>query len=184
MEFEELEIKGVWLGKSLVKSDSRGWFREWFKPKEFESKTGIVFETLQSNCSASKEKVVRGLHFSNSVSGQAKVVTCVQGSVMDVVVDLRKGSASFLKFVQIELSSVSGNSIYVPAGFGHGFKTLEPNSAIVYNLTSEYEPESEFTVNIFDENLQIGWDKSNLLLSQRDREAPMLNELFDFLPNY
>jgi dTDP-4-dehydrorhamnose 3,5-epimerase len=184
MEFKELEIEGVWLGKSLVHSDSRGWFREWFKPAEFKSKTGIVFETFQSNCSTSQENVVRGLHFSNSIGGQAKLVTCVQGSVMDVVVDLRKGSTTFLKSVQIELSSMNGNSIYIPTGFGHGFRSLEPNSVIVYNLTSEYQPASEFTVNIFDESLDIGWDKSNSFLSQRDHEAPPLNELLELLPNY
>ena len=183
MEFEELEIEGVWLGKSAVHSDSRGWFREWFKPVEFERRTGIIFETSQSNCSTSQENVVRGLHFSNSMGGQAKIVTCVQGSVMDVVVDLRKGSTSFLKSVQIELSSMNGNSIYIPTGFGHGFKSLEQNSVIVYNLTSEYEPSSEFTVNIFDEKLGIGWDRENSFLSQRDQEAPMLAELLDFLPN-
>lgn len=183
MEFEELEIEGVWLGKSTVHSDSRGWFREWFKPAEFERKTGIVFETSQSNCSTSQENVVRGLHFSNSLGGQAKLVTCVQGSVMDVVVDLRKGSTSFLKSVQIELSGMNGTSVYIPAGFGHGFKSLEPNSVIVYNLTSEYQPSSEFTVNIFDERLEIGWDRGNSFLSHRDQEAPMLAELLDFLPN-
>jgi dTDP-4-dehydrorhamnose 3,5-epimerase len=183
MEFEELEIEGVWLGKSTVHSDSRGWFREWFKPAEFERKTGIVFETSQSNCSTSQENVVRGLHFSNSIGGQAKLVTCVQGSVMDVVVDLRKGSTSFLKSVQIELSGMNGTSVYIPSGFGHGFKSLEPNSVIVYNLTSEYQPSSEFTVNIFDERLEIGWDRGNSFLSQRDHEAPMLAELLDFLPN-
>ena len=82
MEFEELEIQGVWLGKSLVHNDSRGSFREWFKPEEFKRKTGIVFETLQSNCSTSGENVVRGLHFSSSKSGQAKLVTCVKGSLL------------------------------------------------------------------------------------------------------
>ena len=184
MEFEELEIEGVWLGKSLVHSDSRGQFREWFKPAEFRNKTGIVFETSQSNCSTSQKNVVRGLHFSNSINGQAKLVTCVQGSVIDVIVDLRIGSTTFLKSVQIELSSMKGNSIYIPTGFGHGFKSLEPNSVIVYNLTSEYEPSSEFTVNIFDESLEIGWERRNSILSQRDHEAPMLNELLNILPNY
>ena len=184
MEFEELEIEGVWLGKSIVHADSRGRFREWFKPAEFKRKTGIVFETSQSNCSTSQENVVRGLHFSNSMNGQAKLVTCVHGSVMDVIVDLRKSSTSFLKSVQIELSSMNGNSIYIPTGFGHGFKSLEPNSVIVYNLTSEYQPSSEFTVNIFDESLKIGWDRTNSILSERDHEAPMLTVLLNILPNH
>lgn len=184
MEFEELKIPGVWLAKSYVHFDQRGSFFEWFKAEDFRRKTGLEFNTRQSNCSTSQENVVRGLHFSNSISGQAKLVTCVQGSVMDVVVDLRKGSTTFLKSVQIELSSMKGNSIYIPTGFGHGFKSLEPNSVIVYNLTSEYQPSSEFTVNIFDESLEIGWDRRNSILSQRDHEAPMLTELLNILPNY
>ena len=78
---------------------------------------------------------------------------------------------------------MNGTSIYIPSGFGHGFKSLEPKYVIVYNLTSEYQPSSEFTLNIFDERLAIGWDRGNSFLSQRDHEAPMLAELLDFLPN-
>ena len=182
MEFEELEIQGVWLGKSLVHSDSRGSFREWFKPEEFKRKTGIVFETLQSNCSTSGENVVRGLHFSSSKSGQAKLVTCVKGSVIDVVVDMRKGSDTFLESIQIELNSMDGKSIYIPTGFGHGFRSMENNSIIVYNLTSEYEPAIESTLSIFDKRLNIGWNKTESLMSKRDSEALTLDELMETLP--
>jgi dTDP-4-dehydrorhamnose 3,5-epimerase len=183
VEFEELKIPGVWLAKSFVHFDQRGSFFEWFKAEDFRQKTGIEFNTRQSNCSMSQKNVVRGLHFSRAKSGQAKLVTCVQGSIVDTIVDLRKSSKTFLQTIQVSLDGEKGYSIYIPDGFGHGFRSLEENTKVIYNLTSQYDPSTEFTLNIFDQKFNFGWDINSSTLSQRDSEAMQLEDMYALLPD-
>jgi dTDP-4-dehydrorhamnose 3,5-epimerase len=183
MEFEELDLQGVWLATSPTYQDSRGLFREWFKSSDFEKASGIIFITSQSNCSTSVENVIRGIHFSRSPIGQAKMVTCVQGSILDVVVDLRKSSETFMQSLQVELNSVNGSSVYIPSGFGHGFISLGETNTVVYNLTSEYDPENEFTIDAFDPMLNIAWPNKSVLRSERDLAAVGIQEMFLQLPD-
>ena len=183
MEFEELDLSGVWLAKSPTYRDGRGLFREWFQASDFENASGIDFVTSQSNCSTSVENVIRGIHFSRSPIGQAKFVTCVQGSILDVVIDLRKSSNTFMQSIQVELNSEYGYSVFVPSGFGHGFLTLDSANTVVYNLTSAYDPESEYTIDAFDPKLSISWPTKNVLRSDRDLSALGVSEMFLELPD-
>lgn len=98
---------------------------------------------------------------------------------MDVVVDLRRESPNFGKFLLIELNSRRGDAIYVPSGFGHGFLSLEDNTEMIYNLTSEYSPENEFTINILDTDLGIPWPQVNPILSKRDANADGFRQKFN-----
>jgi dTDP-4-dehydrorhamnose 3,5-epimerase len=179
LEIEELTLNGVWKISMEIWKDDRGIFREWFKVKEFMDRTGIEFNVAQSNFSLSKKNAMRGIHYSVSLGGQDKWVTCIQGSVLDVVVDLRRESPNFGKFLLIELNSRRGDAIYVPSGFGHGFLSLEDNTEMIYNLTSEYSPENEFTLNILDTDLGIPWPQVNPILSKRDANADGFRQRFN-----
>jgi len=172
MEYKELGLPGVWTGKSRIFQDNRGSFQEWFLREEFNSISGIDFEVAQSNTSKSLKNVMRGIHYSVSSKGQAKWVTCISGSILDVVVDLRQDSVTFGQWVLTTLEADMGDCLYVPDGFGHGFLSLEDNSLVVYNLTSKYQPEMEFTINLFDTTLKIDWPECNPIISQRDQKAP------------
>jgi dTDP-4-dehydrorhamnose 3,5-epimerase len=178
MKLQELELKGSWLAKSELHIDDRGSFREWFKSDEVKSVTGLDFIVKQSNISISKKNSIRGMHFSTSPLGQSKWITCVAGSVWDVVVDIRLNSPTFKKWAGIQLSEDSGLSLLAGKGFAHGFLALENNSAISYLLTSEYSPSEEFGFNPLDPSLSIDWKIENPIMSQKDLSAPTLDEFF------
>jgi dTDP-4-dehydrorhamnose 3,5-epimerase len=157
MNFEELAIKGVWLAHSPIHADSRGSFREWFKPAELLSATGQNFAVMQSNISISHRGVLRGIHFSLAEHGQGKWITCITGSIWDVVVDIRPSSPTFKQWVGIPLNSQSGHSVLVSEGLGHGFISLEDNTAVSYLLTSPYSPAEEHEISPLDSELSISW---------------------------
>jgi dTDP-4-dehydrorhamnose 3,5-epimerase len=181
MEYKELDLPGVWMGRSRIFQDNRGSFREWFLPEEFNSISGIDFKVAQSNTSNSHKNVMRGIHYSVAKRGQAKWVTCISGSILDVVVDLRQDSVTFGDWILTRLESDFGECLYVPDGFGHGFLSLEDNSSVVYNLSSKYQPEMEFAINLFDKKLKIDWPHCKPIISQRDLEAPSFLEAFPSL---
>ena len=166
------------MGKPQIYQDNRGSFQEWFLREEFKSFSGIDVEIAQSNTSKSLKNVMRGIHYSTAANGQAKWVTCVNGSILDVVVDLRQGSLTFGGWILTKLEAEKGECLYVPDGFGHGFLSLEDNSLVVYNLTSKYQPELEFSINLFDPTLKIDWPECNPIISQRDLEAPNFLAMF------
>lgn len=179
MKVTPLGIKGAWLLESPIHPDDRGIFREWFKSdglKEFELP---AFEVRQANTSISAKGVIRGIHFSSVQYGQAKVVTCTFGSVLDVVVDLRPGSYTFGSHIQIELSAMEGKSIFISKGLGHAFQSLQDNSTITYLLDKEYNPDEEFGITPLDTNLDIPWYKSGLNISKKDAEAPTIKAFFE-----
>ena len=178
MQFDKLDLEGVWIGKSQPLIDIRGSFREWFKLDEFGKSSGIQFNVVQSNCSTSQKNVMRGIHYSSALSGQDKWVTCIKGSILDVVVDLRATSKNFGKSVLINLKASEGNSVYIPAGFGHGFLSLENDTMIIYNLSKSYEPKYEYAINLFDETLNINWPNVKPILSMKDHQAPKFNQIF------
>jgi len=177
VDYSELELPGVWTAQSKLFHDERGHFREWFQREEFKRTSGIDFEVVQSNCSVSQKNVLRGIHYSKAAEGQAKWVTCLRGSILDVVIDLRKNSTHFGKSIMLNIDSKVGNCIYIPDGFGHGFMSLEDGSLVSYNLTSGYQPNQEFTLNLFDEDLGLNWPCAQPILSDRDRDAPSLKEV-------
>ena len=178
MEYRELGLPGVWVGKPQIFQDNRGSFQEWFLREDFNSFSGIDFEIAQSNTSKSFKNVMRGIHYSTAANGQAKWVTCISGSILDVVVDLRQDSVSFGKWILTKLEAANGDCLYVPDGFGHGFLSLEDNSLVVYNLTSKYQPEMEFSINLFDATLKIDCPECTPIISKRDLEAPNFLAVF------
>lgn len=182
MEMTPLEINGVWLVESPVWRDDRGTFREWFKSGEVVHTAGAQFSVAQSNISKSDKGVIRGIHYSLAPRGQAKWVTCVEGSIVDVVVDIRRSSPTFGKHLTIILEGDKGTALYIEAGLAHGFMALEDKTIVSYLLNSPYMPELEFEIQPLDPDLGINWhlellSGQEVVMSQKDSEAPRLGQL-------
>ena len=182
MKLLPLGIEGVWLAESPVWSDDRGFFREWFKSEDIYEATGIDFSIQQANISRSKRGVIRGIHYSLAPEGQAKWVTCAQGSILDVVVDIRPASATFKKYEIVKLNGEEGRSLLIGAGLGHGFLTLEENTTISYLLSSPYSPNFEYGIQPTDPELSIDWHLEligghEVVISPKDIQAQTLREM-------
>jgi len=173
--FSQSHIRNVWIGKHEIFPDNRGDFREWFSARSLPD--SISFAPKQANVSTSKKGVIRGIHYSIAPAGQSKLVTCISGAVRDFFVDLRRDSDTFLKWGFVDLTPESGTSIYLGKGIGHGFQALEDSSTVAYLLDSEYQPDLEFAITPFDEQLNINWPLSEFELSDKDRRAPSIHEL-------
>jgi dTDP-4-dehydrorhamnose 3,5-epimerase len=155
--------------------DSRGWFYEFYKEEAFKS-LGITEDFPQENISFSKKGVVRGLHMQITPHEQAKLVTVISGRVLDVVVDLRKGSSTFGQTYYCELDSQQRKMLMVPAGFAHGFAAKE-DSIFFYKTSNVYHKESERGIRWDDEQLNIQWGVSSPIVSDKDKALPTLAEL-------
>jgi len=178
MELTPLGINGVWLVQSPVWSDDRGFFREWFKSADIKQATGRDFVIEQANISLSSRGTLRGIHCSIAPRGQAKWITCVAGSIKDVIVDIRPGSETFGKWIEVELSGSSGQAVFISEGLGHGFVALEDNTAVAYLVSTPFSPTDEFEINPLDEKIGVNWgmDLSELKISEKDKKAPTLAE--------
>lgn len=178
MKLIPLSIEGVWLVESPIWSDNRGFFREWFKANSIQPAIGHEFKVEQANISSSVKGTLRGIHYSLATNGQAKWVTCVSGLIKDVIVDIRPNSKTYKKWIDIELSGTSGNSLLIGAGLGHGFVSLADISTVVYLLNSPFSPSDEFEINPLDPSLEINWgfENSRLIFSEKDLNAPTLHE--------
>lgn len=179
MAILNLGISGCFQIENHVFSDERGFFREWFKSEDFAA-IDCSFSVKQANFSKSKKGVIRGIHYSLAPHGQAKLVTCTNGEILDVLIDLRKGSPTFLRVEYVELSSAIGKSIFIASGVGHGFIAQSDEASVVYLTSSAFAPEFEKNLSPLDPALEISWaipEGANLLLSPADRNAPTLNEL-------
>jgi dTDP-4-dehydrorhamnose 3,5-epimerase len=179
MKFTPLGIEGAWLAESQTWPDERGFFREWFKHDEILKETGLDFSVQQANYSLSNKGVIRGIHYSLAPAGQAKWVTCVSGSILDVIVDIRPKSPTFKKVEYINLGPENGKSVLIGPGLGHGFISQECDSGIAYLLSSPYSPNFEYDISPLDEDLAINWNEqnrelSNFILSAKDESAPSL----------
>jgi len=187
MKLTQLDIHGAWLAESPIWSDDRGFFREWFKTDEMEIEIGRDFCVEQANISSSRKGSLRGIHYSLAPSGQAKWITCVNGSIKDVIVDIRPNSKTFGKWLSVELSGSSGKALLISEGLGHGFLSLEENSIVVYLVSSAFSPSEEYAINPLDENIGIDWgsDSAYLKISEKDKSAPTLLEQKELgmLPN-
>ena len=135
------------------------------------------FNVSQANISISHKGVVRGIHYSLASEGQEKWITCVSGSIWDVIVDIRPSSPTFGKWVSVNLTAKSGNSILISSGLGHGFMALEDNTTVSYLLTSAYSPKDEYGIFPFDSVLGINWPLSEPILSDKDAQAKSFNQL-------
>ena len=179
MKITPLSIQGAWVTESSLWPDERGFFREWFKHEEILKETGIDFSVQQANFSLSKKGVIRGIHYSLAPAGQAKWVTCVSGSILDVIVDIRPESPTFKKVEYINLEPDNGKSVLIGPGLGHGFISQKVDSGIAYLLSSPYSPNFEYDIYPFDEDLAINWhhpvEKTSIfILSKNDKNAPSI----------
>ena len=169
----------MWLFESPIYRDDRGLFREWFKSETIEEFTGRKFAVEQANVSLSSKGTLRGIHYSTAPNGQAKWITCVAGSIQDVIVDIRTNSPTFKKWIEIELAGETGTAIYVSEGLGHAFLALQDETVITYLVSTPYSPSHEFEINPLDKEIAIQWrvESGSLNVSEKDREAPTLSEL-------
>jgi dTDP-4-dehydrorhamnose 3,5-epimerase len=173
---QELSIEGAYLATHKVFPDERGLFREWFKADEIAT-VDSAFSVQQANYSKSKQWVIRGIHYSLAPEGQSKVVTCASGSIVDVLIDLRLDSPTYLKVEYIELSEDSGSVVYIPSGVGHGFIVESETASVVYLTSSGYSPEFEKAICPTDPALGIKWPLPTSeagTISKADTEAPTL----------
>jgi len=183
VEARPLAIAGALVLTPRQFTDPRGTFLEWFTVESFQQATGQRFSLAQANCSVSAAGVLRGVHFADVPPGQAKYVFCSSGAVLDVVVDLRVGSPTFGQWESVLLDDVDRRAVYLPEGLGHAFLSLADGSTVVYLCSEGYAPGREHGVDPFDPDLAIAWPTTDrdgspleLLLSDKDREAPSLQE--------
>jgi dTDP-4-dehydrorhamnose 3,5-epimerase len=177
MNFIPTSFPGLFLIEPKVFGDDRGYFFESFLQPEFEKIIGKV-EFVQDNESKSGYGVLRGLHFQKPPHAQAKLVRCITGSILDVVVDLRKDSPSFKKSYAVELSDQNKLQLFIPRGFAHGFVVLSNEAIFSYKVDNLYTPSSECGIRFDDPELMIDWklNKEDLKLSAKDLVLPYLAE--------
>jgi dTDP-4-dehydrorhamnose 3,5-epimerase len=179
MKIKELDIQGVFEIIPQVFSDARGFFFEAFNENVFRS-AGLPHDFVQDNQSFSAQGVLRGLHFQKAPFAQGKLVRVLSGSIVDVVVDLRKDSASFGQHLLIPLDSDKRNMVYVPVGFAHGFITLT-ESMVMYKCTSGYNKASDGGIRWNDPALGIDWGIANPVISEKDADLPYMKDIINDL---
>lgn len=184
MEVIKTDIEGVVIIEPRIFSDSRGYFFESYSKREFDEKVRPV-NFVQDNESCSTRGVMRGLHFQRPPYTQSKLVRCVKGAVLDVAVDIRKGSPTFGRYVAVELTEDNHRQFFVPRGFAHGFAVLSDIAVFQYKCDNYYHPEADGGISIQDTTLGIDWhlDPSLAILSDKDLKHPLLKDFdtpFDY----
>ncbi len=175
-------IEGVLIVEPQVFGDERGYFFESFSERDFAAATGLDVKFVQDNESRSKRGVLRGLHFQQEPYAQAKLVRVVQGRVLDVAVDIRKGSPTFGEYVATELSGENHRQMFIPKGFAHGYVVLEDDTIFQYKCDEYYHPETEGGIAWNDPQIAIQWPlpESELILSEKDKNRPLLKDLCEY----
>ncbi len=177
MEFIASDLSGVFLIKPVVHKDHRGFFVESYSERAFEN-NGINCRFIQDNHSMSVNAgVLRGLHFQKPPHAQTKLIRVTKGSILDVVVDMRKSSPTFKQWRSFELTDSNFHILYVPAGFAHGFCTLVPNTEVQYKVDRFYAPESDSGIRWNDPELAIEWPVTNPVLSAKDEKLPRISDV-------
>ncbi|WP_208353640.1 dTDP-4-dehydrorhamnose 3,5-epimerase [Pseudaestuariivita rosea] len=179
MDIQETELAGVLILTPKRFGDHRGYFSETYSKRTL-AQNGIDIEFVQDNQSVSRQAgTVRGLHYQSPPHAQDKLVRVVWGRIFDVAVDFRKGSATFGKWVGVELSEENGKQLFVPKGFLHGFITREPNSVVVYKCSDTYAPDCDGAIHFADPDIGVNWgiDVADVVLSDKDRAAPRLSKV-------
>jgi len=184
MPFTPMSITGAFVFEPVKLADSRGHFQENFKLSTLLDELGIGFTVKQVNQSVSAKGVIRGIHFADNPPGQAKYVNCPKGTVWDVVVDLRRKSATFGTWEGVELSETNGKSVFIGEGLGHAFLSLEEDAVVNYLCSEEYNPTTERQINPLDQDLAIGFLTAGapfgikeFLLSEQDNLAPTFSQV-------
>lgn len=187
MDIIKTAIDGVLIIEPKVFRDARGYFLESFNAKEFAEKTGTVVTFVQDNESMSIFGVMRGLHFQRPPFTQTKLVRVVRGSVLDVAVDIRKGSPTYGQHVAVELTEENKREFFIPQGFAHGYAVLSEKAVFQYKCDNYYAPQADGGINILDASLGINWGipTDHILLSEKDTKHPYLKDFdspFIFTP--
>ena len=177
MNVIKTDIEGVVIIEPRVFSDARGYFFESYNKEVFDREVGRV-DFVQDNESCSTRGVMRGLHFQRPPYAQAKLVRCVRGAVVDVAVDLRKGSPTYGRHVAVELTEENHRQFFIPRGFAHGFAVLSDVAVFQYKCDNYYHPEADGGISIVDPSLGIDWRMAigEAILSDKDRQHPRLEE--------
>ncbi len=176
MTLTETAVNGVFEIEPKVFGDNRGWFYESYSKEKFE-KLGISAEFVQDNRSFSAQKgTLRGLHCQTNPKAQAKLITCLKGAILDVAVDIRKGSPTYMKWVAVELNEDNKKMLYIPKGCLHGFVTLTENVEVTYKVDEFYSPENDRSVCFCDPTIGVEWGIENPVLSEKDKNAPLLKD--------
>lgn len=178
MDVIKTDIEGVFIIEPRVFKDARGYFFESYSKREFDAKIGPI-EFVQDNESMSSRGVMRGLHFQRPPYTQSKLVRCVRGRVLDVAVDLRKGSPTYGMHVAVELTEDNHRMFFVPRGFAHGFAVLSDTAVFQYKCDNFYHPEAEDGISILDPTLDIDWQlpEGEVILSEKDTGHKLLADL-------
>lgn len=179
MQIRELDIPGVRLLSPKRFSDDRGWFSESYNQKTL-AQFDIHWQFVQDNHSYSKHAgTIRGFHFQAPPHAQDKLVRCVRGSIVDIAVDLRAGSPTYAKWVAAELSAENGEQLFLPVGFAHAFVTLEPDTEVLYKVTSFYAPQTDGGVRWDDPTIAFPWKlpPGAPHLSAKDAKLPWLQDI-------
>ncbi|HBN63508.1 MAG: dTDP-4-dehydrorhamnose 3,5-epimerase [Muribaculaceae bacterium] len=175
MKVIETDIEGLVIIEPKILTDSRGYFFESYSKQEFD-KNICPIDFVQDNESCSTYGVMRGLHFQRPPFTQSKLVRCVKGAVLDVAVDIRKGSPTYGQHVAVELTDENHRQFFIPRGFAHGFAVLSRTAVFQYKCDNFYAPQADGGISILDSSLGIDWriDPANAILSEKDTRHPML----------
>ena len=169
-------LEGIWIIEPSVFGDNRGFFMETWSRRAFEEH-GLFYDFVQDNHSASTVKgTLRGIHFQRGDHAQAKLVRCTRGAVLDVAVDLRPSSPTYLQWQAVTLSEENKRQLLIPRGFGHGFVTLTDHVEFLYRADNPYAPEADAGILWNDPELGIEWGIDDPILSQKDRNNPLLRD--------
>jgi dTDP-4-dehydrorhamnose 3,5-epimerase len=180
MEVLETNFRHLFRIQSEVWNDERGTFQETFKEAHFRVATGLNLSFVQDNESVSRKGVLRGMHAQVPPKAQGKLIRVVQGSIQDVVVDLRKSEPTFGQWISFDLKQSDGQMIFVPEGFAHGFLALEENTIVNYKCTNYYHKESEIHLNPFDTDLSIQWKIAEVYQSEKDQIGRPFSEFSNY----
>ena len=184
MKVLERKLNGVVLLEPKVFADDRGYFSETFRQDEFEEAVGHKVNFIQDNESKSSFGVLRGLHYQLPPFAQSKLVRVIEGTVIDVAVDIRKGSPTFGQYAAVELSSQNKHQLFIPRGFAHGFLVTSPTATFAYKVDNYYAPEHDRGIRYNDPAIGIKWgiNLEKILLSEKDKHQKFLKEadLFNY----
>lgn len=177
MKVIETDIEGLVIIEPTIFTDTRGYFFESYSKQKFDENVRQI-DFVQDNESCSSYGVMRGLHFQRPPFAQSKLVRCVKGAVLDVAVDIRKGSPTYGRHVAVELTEDNHLQFFIPRGFAHGFAVLSPTAVFQYKCDNFYAPQADGGISILDTSLGIDWriDPANAILSEKDTRHPMLAE--------
>ena len=176
MNIVKTDVLDLYIIETKVFGDSRGWFTETWSSKALED-AGLHYSFIQDNHSFSAQKgTLRGLHYQKGEAAQAKLVRCTRGAVLDVAVDMRKASPTYKKWFALELSAENHRQVLIPRGFIHGFLTLTDDVEFLYKVDNIYNKEADRSIRWDDPEIGVDWGINDPILSDKDKNAPFLNE--------